>query len=146
MMDRDTLNRSLREAPIYSSYMAPPENYNSLQSSKPPYPDKFISTRSSSIFTSGIREALLSQTPIGTSSTDVRTLLERRGWLVESYVGSTGFLKLDSGMQNEPVGVSSLRGNLGDYGPVSISVFWGFDSNNRLIDIGVSRIFTELAE
>jgi hypothetical protein len=95
------------------------------------------------MYTSGIRDILLSQTPIGSSLADVRKLFERRGWLVQSYEGNTGFLRLDAGVQNDVVGVSSLQGKLGDYGEVSISAFWGFDRNNLLIDIGVWRIFSK---
>jgi hypothetical protein len=95
---------------------------------------------------SNIREALLLQTPIGTDSDEVRRLIEKRGWLVQSYVGSTGFVRLDTGIHNDVVGVSSLKGNLGDYGPMSISVFWAFDSQNQLIDIGVWRIFDTILE
>lgn len=88
-----------------------------------------------------IRTSLLKQTPLGTSSTNVRAFVEKQGWLVRNYVGNTGFLKQESSKPNEEVGVSSIRGNLGDYGPMNITAFWGFDNSNRLIDVWVWRTY-----
>ena len=90
----------------------------------------------------GIRESLLSQTPIGTNSTEVRAYVDGHGWLVRNYVGHTGFLKQEFGKKkDEVVGVTSIQGNIGDYGPMNITAFWGFDSKNQLIDIWVWRTF-----
>lgn len=89
---------------------------------------------------SSIREALLAQTPIGTGLTEVCGLLERRGWLVQCVVGNTGFFRQSFGTKNDLAGRFSLQGNIGEYGPMRISAFWSFDSNNLLINIGVFRI------
>ena len=86
-----------------------------------------------------IRASLLSQTPIGTSSTVVHAFVERQGWLARNYVGNTGFLRQESGKPSDVVGVSSIKGNIGDYGPMNITAFWGFDSKSQLIDIWVWR-------
>lgn len=89
---------------------------------------------------SSIREALLAQTPIGTTLAEVCRLLERRGWLVQCNVGNAGFFRQDFATKNDLAGRFSLQGNIGDYGPMRISAFWSFDSNNLLINIGVLRI------
>jgi hypothetical protein len=88
-----------------------------------------------------IRASLIKQTPLGTSSTDVRAFVEKHGWLVKNYVGNSGFLKQDSGRPSEVVGVSSIKGNLGDYWLMNITAFWGFDNSNRLIDVWVWRTY-----
>src|SRR5437588_3039789 len=60
-----------------------------------------------------IRASLLRQTPLGTSSADVRAFLEKKGWLDTNYVGSHGFLKQEPGKPIEIVGITSLQGYLG---------------------------------
>jgi hypothetical protein len=89
----------------------------------------------------GIRASLLKQTPLGTSSTDVRAFVDKQGWLVRNYVGNTGFLRQKSDGPNDVVGVSSICGNLGDFWNMNNTAFWGFDSRNQLIDIWVWRTF-----
>jgi hypothetical protein len=86
-----------------------------------------------------IRASLLKQTPLGTSSAEVRAFVDKQGWLVRNYVGSTGFVKQELGTPNEVIGVTSIEGNLGDFLTMNVTVFWGFDSSNRLVDIWVWR-------
>ena len=89
---------------------------------------------------SSIRAYLLRQTPLGSSIQEVRAFLERRGWLDRSYSGDTGYYFQPVGQPARTVGVSSLTGDLGQYGfplRVSVTAFWGFDANDRLIDIWV---------
>jgi hypothetical protein len=88
-----------------------------------------------------IRTSLLKQTPLGTSSTDVRAFVSKQDWLVRNYIGSTGFDKQESGKPNEVVGVTSIEGNLGDFLNMNATAFWGFDSSNRLIDIWVWKTY-----
>jgi hypothetical protein len=83
------------------------------------------------MYTSGIREILLSQSPIGSSSVDVLSLLKRRGWLIQSYLGNTGFLREGVGI----VGDSSLQGIIAEYGSVIILVFWGVDTDRKVTQI-----------
>jgi hypothetical protein len=87
-----------------------------------------------------IRASLLRQTPLGSSSSEVRALLEQRGWLNRNYHGTTGYYYQPSTEPARTVGVTSLSANLGDYGfpfRTNVSAFWGFDRDDRLIDIWV---------
>ena len=88
-----------------------------------------------------IRASILKETPLGSTSDAVREVLKRKGWLVANYVGSTGFLKQESGASNEIVGITSIRGNVGDLAVMNVSAFWGFDIDGRLIDVWVWRTF-----
>jgi hypothetical protein len=67
----------------------------------------------------------------------VRALVTQKGWLVVKYAGSTGYV----GDGGNVVGVTSVEGNLGDLGPMNVSAFWGFDSEDRLVDVRVWRTF-----
>jgi hypothetical protein len=87
-----------------------------------------------------IRASLLKQTPIGSSLSDVRAFVAKRGWLDRSYVGTNGFLKQEVGSPIQVVGVSSICGQLGHYWlpfRTDVTAFWGFDANGRLIDVWV---------
>jgi hypothetical protein len=90
-----------------------------------------------------IRASLLRSTPLGSSSRQVRALLQRQGWLSTNYIGSGGFLKQETGEPDVVVGATSLRGELGSYRSVpylfetSVTAFWGFDTNDYLIDVWV---------
>ncbi len=82
-----------------------------------------------------IRQSVLRSTPLGSTSAEVRAFATRKGWLVARYAGNTGYVN-DGG---DVVGVTSVSGNLGDLGPMNVSAFWGFDSQDRLIDVRVWR-------
>jgi len=90
---------------------------------------------------SGIRASLLRSTPLGSSSQEVRTYVERQGWLATNYVGSAGFLKQEAGVPAVEVGATSIRGELGHYRSglfqTYVTAFWGFDTNGRLMDVWV---------
>ena len=91
--------------------------------------------------TCSIRAAILRSTPIGSTSSTVRLIVEQKGWLVSSYAGNTGFLKQEAGEPSQIIGTTSIRGNLGDWGPMNVSAYWGFDSNGHLKDVWVWRTF-----
>ncbi len=87
-----------------------------------------------------IKASLLRQTPLGSSRSEVGAVLERHGWLDRNYSGTTGYYCQAPGDPARTVGVTSLAGNLGDYGfpfPTNVAVFWGFDRDDHLIDIWV---------
>jgi hypothetical protein len=87
-----------------------------------------------------IGASLLPQTPLGSSTSEVRGILAARCWLDRSYSGTTGYYYQPSGQPARTIGVTSLRGHLGQYGfpfRTAVTVFWGFDRNDRLIDIWV---------
>lgn len=94
---------------------------------------------------SSIRASLLKETPLGSTSQEVRAVVEKRGWLDHGYAGSTGFLKQNPGVPAVEVGVTSLRGELGHYWELprplpfrtDVTAFWGFDNERHLIDIWV---------
>jgi len=88
-----------------------------------------------------IRASLLKHTPVGSSASEVRAFAEKKGWLDQTYAGTNlGFYKQEPGEPPYPVGVSSLRGDLGHYYlpfRTDVAAFWGFDTNGRLIDVWV---------
>ena len=88
-----------------------------------------------------IRASLLRSTPLGSTSQEVRTFVEGRGWLDRNYTGNGGFLKQEAGVPAVGVGVTSIRGELGHYrsGPFQtyVTAFWGFDTNGHLIEVWV---------
>lgn len=94
---------------------------------------------------SSIRASLLKETPLGSTSQEVRALVEKRGWLDRNYIGSSGFLRQVAGAPAVEVGVTSLRGELGHYWELprplpfrtDVTAFWGFDKEGHLIDIWV---------
>lgn len=90
-----------------------------------------------------IEAALLEVTPIGSKASDVRSIVEQKGWLDQKYSGTTGFLKQEIGKQVQTVGKTSIRGHLGAYRgfPVQlctdVTAFWAFDEESRLVDVWV---------
>jgi hypothetical protein len=88
-----------------------------------------------------IRASLLKQMPLGSSSVDVREFVDKHGWRVSNYVGNTGFVKQEAGASSKVIGVTSIRGNLGDYWLMNVTAFWGFDSSNRLVDVWVWKTY-----
>ena len=88
-----------------------------------------------------IRASLLKQMPLGSSSADVHEFVDKHGWLVRNYIGNTGFVKQEAGATSEVIGVTSIRGNLGDYWLMNVTAFWGFDSSNQLVDVWVWKTY-----
>ena len=90
-----------------------------------------------------IRDRILAVTPIGSPKESVVAVLEKEGWSDRSYDGSSVFLKQEPGRPSETIGVSSLHALLGEYRslpvPVvtSVSAFWGFDPDDRLIEVWI---------
>jgi hypothetical protein len=88
-----------------------------------------------------IRASLLRSTPLGSNSREVRTFVEGRGWLARDYIGNAGFLKQEAGVPAVEVGVTSIQGDLGHYRSglfqTYVTAFWGFDTNDHLIDVWV---------
>jgi hypothetical protein len=101
----------------------------------------FVSSCSSLRSESSIRASLLKETPLGSSSSDVRAFVANQGWLDRSYAGTNfGFYKQESGEPAHEVGVSSICGQLGHYWlpfRTDVTAFWGFDTNGHLIDVWV---------
>lgn len=87
--------------------------------------------------TVAIRQSLLWSAPLGSRSSEVRVLATRNGWLVRNYEGTTGYVSEGGNV----VGLTSIQGNLGDLGPMNVTAFWGFDSQDRLVDVRVWRTF-----
>ena len=87
-----------------------------------------------------IRHELLQQTPIGTSLNDVEKNLKSKG-LSPRVSLNTGFSKREKG-STKVVGSQFIRASLGEYRSslffiTSVSVYWGFDENGKLIEIWV---------
>jgi hypothetical protein len=85
-----------------------------------------------------IRASLLKQTPLGTGKTEVRTLVEKQGWVDPSSKEQSYFrFNLSGG-----VSVTAIGGRLGHYcfpRSMVVSAIWEFDPSNRLVDISVIK-------
>jgi hypothetical protein len=92
-----------------------------------------------------IRASLLEVTPLASTMTDVRRVLEQKKWLNTKYSGTAGFVKHEPGRPIVVVGATSLCGLLGEYYefPVplvtSVEAYWGFDRNGTLIEVWVRK-------
>lgn len=93
-----------------------------------------------------IRARLLWSTPLGSTMPEVRRVIEGKGWKLDTYSESVGFLD----QRAHPyvvTGAKHIRASLGDYTtfmlvlplPANVTAFWGFDDNGRLVDIWVWR-------
>jgi hypothetical protein len=85
-----------------------------------------------------IEASLLKMTPIGSTSGEVQRRLEAKGF--HSTLTPTGFYKQEHPGKPEVVGTSSIRVELGEYRTpfvTSVSAFWGFDKEGKLIDVWV---------
>lgn len=97
----------------------------------------FLDLRSNDAAAELIRERLLKQTPLQSSKQLVIDFCDLKKLKCQVTDGR-GFYR--SG-EKVPVGVKSIRGHLDDYTSkgfnVSIEAFWGFDADDRLVDIWV---------
>jgi hypothetical protein len=81
----------------------------------------------------GVRAWLLTITPIGTSSNDVRAITEQRGWYTDGYRTTVP----------RPARDPFIAGKLGGYQGLpwytAVSAFWEFDASNRLADVRIRK-------
>jgi hypothetical protein len=87
-----------------------------------------------------IRAWLLDQTPVGSSSSEVRTVILERGWRLSEDRNDVGAPSWNSG---PAVGVARIWCVLGSYrSPVfetTVDAVWAFDQDSRLVDIMVRK-------
>jgi hypothetical protein len=85
-----------------------------------------------------LAESLLRETPLGSSSNQVRLVLEKYGWHTDGY-GTT---------LPRPAKDPFIAGELGGYQGLPwfthVTAFWEFDSSNRLAGIKIRRILDSL--
>jgi hypothetical protein len=91
----------------------------------------------------GVREWILRQTPLGSSSNEVRTFIAKRGW--KSKYDWMGTPSPVSEKQFPAVKGSHIIGaDLGGYQGlpfhVDLDAYWGFDASGRLIDLRVRKM------
>jgi len=83
-----------------------------------------------------IEKDILALTPIGTSFDDVLSVIDnQKDWRIRYIDQDHGFSHPESG---KTVGKMSIRVFIGDYTNIfmtSVTVFWGFDEDGKLIDI-----------
>ena len=84
-----------------------------------------------------IRRSMLEDTPIGTSIEDVIDIIENKEkWEIIYVSYEHGYFR-----RGPSVGEKSIRALIGDYGflflKTSVSVYWGFDEDSKLIEIAV---------
>ena len=95
-----------------------------------------------------IKDSILQLTPIGMDMENVIAVIEsKRKWKVEYISYEHGFTRPGRPDPNDiasgwgsVVGEKSIRVFLGDYRNIfitSVSVFWGFDADSKLIDVHV---------
>lgn len=82
----------------------------------------------------GLRAWLLTKTPLGSSSNEVRSVLEQHGWYTDGYRKT----------RTRPAADPFIAGDLGGYQGLPwytfVAAFWELDSSNRLADIRIQRI------
>jgi hypothetical protein len=81
-----------------------------------------------------LRAWLFIKTPLGSTSNEVRSAVERLGWNTDGYKNTLP----------RPARDPFIAGELGGYQGIPwykfVSAFWEFDSSNRLADIRIRRI------
>lgn len=87
-----------------------------------------------------IEKYVLNKTPIYSSFDEVATIINKNGWKISDLSESRGFYD----QRSRPAKVTGnmyIRASLGDYWSIpfeaNVTVYWGFDSEGRLIDIWV---------
>ena len=91
-----------------------------------------------------IKVHLLKTTPIGMDMEDVVEVIESNGW--KYHIRDYGNVYVNGrarrSLMGQPVGVKSIAVYLGEYRVIfarSVTVFYGFDKDSKLIDIGVLK-------
>jgi hypothetical protein len=96
---------------------------------------------------SRIRSQLLEEAPLGSSILQVSSIIFRHGWTLAYPLADTGFYDQRS-RPARIVGKKHLRASLGNYQDIpwraNVTVFWGFDENDRLIDVWVWKTWNGL--
>ena len=81
-----------------------------------------------------LREWLLAKTPLGSSSNEVRSVLQQHGWYLDGFRATQPRPATDPFIAGELGGYQSLRWY------VFVSAFWELDTSNRLAGIRIRRI------
>lgn len=92
--------------------------------------------------TKSIEQKILKKTPLGSTPDVVMAHINTQGWKSDGYVDRTGFLSPNREGEAITVGESHIRAHMGSHfwfplGTESVTVFWGFDKNQRLIEVYV---------
>jgi len=89
-----------------------------------------------------IRAALLTQTPVGTTSDNVVQQLQAHNYSMNRV--KTGYVRRTGESSFEEVGVASIKADLGKYyffpfGTTDVTGYWGFDVDGKLVNIWVTK-------
>jgi hypothetical protein len=89
-----------------------------------------------------IREVLLTQTPVGTSSDNVAQVLQAHNYTMSR--AKIGYVRRTGDSSFEEVGVTSIKADLGKYyttpfSTTDVTGHWGFDVDGKLVNIWVSK-------
>jgi len=94
-----------------------------------------------------IKANILKLTPIGMDMEDVIKVVEKkRSWRIHIDY-EYGFSKQESGTRRKIIGEKSISAFIGEYRNIfdtSVTVFWGFDENPKLIDVWVWKVIDGL--
>ncbi|MDR2570721.1 MAG: hypothetical protein LBD23_10570 [Oscillospiraceae bacterium] len=82
-----------------------------------------------------IRLNMLFHTPLGTSMEDVLIFVESNENWDATVRHEIGF----SNRRGDRIGIKSIRVSLGVYGLTYVSVFYGFDEDEKLVGVRVSK-------
>ena len=86
-----------------------------------------------------IQMRLLYEAPLGSTAEQVEAMILGHGWEMMYPLANRGFYDQRVKPARD-VGAKHLRASLGDYydfWKVNVTVFWGFDQDERLIDVWV---------
>lgn len=96
---------------------------------------------------STIEAKLLREAPLGSSTEQVGAMIRRHGWKLSYPLANTGFYDQRAPRPRE-VGAKHFRASLGDYQGIpfkaNVTAFWGFDENDKLIDLWVWKTWDGL--
>lgn len=89
-----------------------------------------------------IRQSFLKQTPIGSTTQEVVRQLRALGY--EPQMTNKGYLRQAPDEPMSVIGTSSVRTELGGYCNLllftSVTGFWAFDADGRLIDVWIWKV------
>lgn len=93
----------------------------------------------------GIRKSVLKKTPLGTSIEEVRTFIFKKRWKITQEWNGT-FKERDEKNYPYVSGSSFMEATVGRYigGYVNVEAFWGFDDENKLIDVKIRKTYDDL--
>ena len=94
-----------------------------------------------------VRKYVLSVTPIGMSMDDARAAIIEQKWGIAYESIEYGYLDSRLPAGQRIIGEKHIQADIGTYRamlifPMSVTVYWGFDGDGKLIDVCVVKILS----